>query len=777
MTTSSRADIPPHRLRPSALAVILWTLAVVGPAGLSQEKSPFQLEGVVLDQTGSALARAEVTLSAPSFFAHQLTDADGRFRFDNVPSSQVVVKVHAAGFEPAQQTWDASRDSTKPLAITLSPATRTEQVTVTATRTTQRVNDTAASVVVLNRQDIATSGALTLDDALAEVPGFNLFRRNGSLTANPTSLGVSLRGVGTSGSSRALVISDGIPLTDPFGGWVYWDRIPMTSVETVEVVEGGVSDLYGGEALGGVINIIPRRPLESSLDLEAFYGNQQTPSASATASLRRGSWLALIATEGFHTDGYVSVLPPLRGAVDTAVASEHFDGQARIERLFSDHGMAFVGGSIFEESRQNGTPLQTNDTRLRQLTAGADWRSPTMGALTLRAYGGPEYYDQTFSSITPSRAAETLTDIQRVPSDQVGFSAAWTRTAGAHQTLAAGFDGQEVRGASDELMYSAGSLARAVGSGGRQRLWGLYGEDIVRIRTRWLITGGARGDNWRNYDALSVTRPLAGPGPLVVTNFTARSEQAFSPRLSALFRAKDNLVLRASMYRAFRAPTLNELYRAFRQGNVLTLANSALTAEQLTGAEAGASYKWWDDRLTFRGTLFWSDISDPIANVTLSTTPALITRQRQNLGEIRARGVELETETRLTNTLTLSGGYQFVDATVTSFPANRQLIGLLVPHVPRHDLNVQARCSLPRRLTAAVQGTYVGSAFDDDQNTLPLRHYFLLDALAARPLGRGVEVFVAGENFFDQRYDVARTPVLTSGPPFLFRAGLRLTLR
>ena len=114
-----------------------------------------------------------------------------------------------------------------------------------------------------------------------------LYRRNGSLTANPTSLGVSLRGVGTSGASRALVISDGIPLTDPFGGWVYWDRIPMTSVSAVEVVEGGVSDLYGGDALGGVINVIPRRLRDSSLSLETFYGNEQTPDASLTASLRQ----------------------------------------------------------------------------------------------------------------------------------------------------------------------------------------------------------------------------------------------------------------------------------------------------------------------------------------------------------------------------------------------------------------------------------------------------------------------------------------------------------
>jgi outer membrane receptor protein involved in Fe transport len=759
----------------TALLVLIALLTFMVSLGLSQGNPPLQLEGVVLDSSGAPVAGVKVTLSNSSFRASQLTNQEGRFHFSQLPLSAGTLSVQSDAFDPIQQPWDARTQGARPVEITLNPRSVSQRVTVTATRTAQRVSDTAASVTVLDQQDFATSGGITLDDALGEIPGFMLYRRNGSLTANPTSLGVSLRGVGTSGASRALVISDGIPLTDPFGGWVYWDRIPTTSVSSVEVVEGGVSDLYGGEALGGVINVIPRRPRISSLSLETYYGNEEMPDASVTASLREGNWLGLVSGEGFYTDGYVSVLPPLRGTVDTPVASEHQAEQFKLERLFSDRGEVFVGGSLFEDARKNGTPLQNNDTRMRQLTVGADWESAMAGAFTFRAYGGPEDYDQSFSSIALNRASEALTDVQRVPSLQTGLSAEWTRTAGAHQTLAAGFDGQEVRGASDEVMYSAGRNSNDVGEGGRQRLWGIYGEDIVRVTNRWLIIGGMRVDDWRNYDALSVTRPIAKPAPLQVTNYLPRTENAFSPRVSTLFRVKENLALRASMYRAFRAPTLNELYRPFRQGNVLTLANSGLTAEQLTGAEAGASYSAWRERLALRGTLFWSDISDPIANVTLSTTPNLITEQRQNLGETRARGAELEAEARLTNTMTLSGGTQYVDATVTSFPANTELVGLLVPHVPRHNVNFQARYSRPHRFTAALQGSFAGSAFDDDKNTLLLRRYFLLDALVSRPLGRGMEVFVAGENLLDERYDVARTPVLSSGPPILFRAGFRYT--
>src|SRR5437867_7540150 len=107
------------------------------------------------------------------------------------------------------------------LALALQdPVPKTQDtITVTATRTPTRLSDTPASVVVMSRQTIAATAAPTVDDALRQVPGLALFRRSGSRTANPTSQGVSLRGVGASGASRALVLDDGIPPNDAFGGW------------------------------------------------------------------------------------------------------------------------------------------------------------------------------------------------------------------------------------------------------------------------------------------------------------------------------------------------------------------------------------------------------------------------------------------------------------------------------------------------------------------------------------------------------------------------------
>ena len=114
--------------------------------------------------------------------------------------------------------------------------------TVTITRTESRIEETASSVVALGRNDLDVTAAATLDDRLRQVPGFSLFRRAGSRSANPTTQGVSLRGVGASGASRALVLADGIPLNDPFGGWIYWGRVPSESISQVEDLRGPSAD-------------------------------------------------------------------------------------------------------------------------------------------------------------------------------------------------------------------------------------------------------------------------------------------------------------------------------------------------------------------------------------------------------------------------------------------------------------------------------------------------------------------------------------------------------
>lgn len=643
------------------------------------------------------------------------------------------------------------------LTLQISPAEPaaavTDEVTVTATRIEQRLADTAASVVVLSSEELDSTAAATVDDALRQVPGFSLFRRSGSRFANPTSQGASLRGLGASGASRALVLADGIPLNDPFGGWVYWGRVPRLSLARVEVLRGAGSDLYGSAALGGVVQLLRREPSEPAFAAEVSYGERATPEGSLFAAERWRRWAASLGAGSFRTRGYVPVEPEARGAVDAPAASRHSTVDLTLERRAGEDGRVFLRGSWFDEERDNGTRLQVNDTTIRQASLGID-AGAAGGWLSLRAWGSDQDYFQTFTAVAPDRSRESLTREQRVPVESLGGSAQWMRTLGDHHGLVAGLDLREVSGTSDELIFG-GPVPRRTAAGGTQRTAGLFLEDLVSLTPRLSLTLGARIDGWRN----------EGEG-------SDREETAFSPRASLLWRATDHWAWTASAYRGFRAPTLNELYRAFRVGDVLTLANEDLEAERLAGAETGAVFT--SPRVTVRSVLFWMEVDRNVANVTLSVAPGLITRQRRNLGRTRSRGLELEGTARLGDRWTLSGGYLLSDATVESAG---ELEGLRIPQVPEHQAALQLRFSDPDLATLGLQARWTGEQFDDDRNELPLASFATVDVLVSRPIFRGLEVFLAAENLLDQDSEIGRTPVRTLGPPRMVRVGVRFERR
>ena len=727
------------------------------------------------DAAGAPVRVAEVSFDTGApVIARALTGDDGRFSLDAGGAVEGTLTVRAEGFAARTRSWRAAAGDVAEIEIVLAPAPVAERVTVTATRSEAKVGETAASVLVLDSETLARTAALTLDDALRQLPGFQLFRRTGSRAANPTAQGVSLRGVGASGASRALVLFDGVPLNDPFGGWVYWGRAPRRAIESVEVLRGGASDLYGSSALGGVVNVLGRRiggqPFAS---LEVSYGTQRTLDASLFAGARRDGWGASLAAEIFHTGGYFLLSREDRGSADTLAASRHSSLNVTLEREFNTELRAFARGSHFGEARANGTRLQRNRTHIRQAVAGLDWRRARFGAFTLRAHTGSQVYDQSFSAVSADRETENLTRLQRVPAQATGLTLQWSRALGMRHALVAGVEARAVRGASDEIIYASNRPVSVVGAGGRERAAGVFVEDVFRASPKLILTIGARFDSWRNRDAFAAGRPVADAAPASVEIFPDRSESAFSPRASVLYAVAGGFSLHASAYRAFRAPTLNELYRDFRVGNVLTLANENLRAERLAGWEAGAGFASPGRRLNARATFFRLGVAQTVSNATLSESPAPIIRQRQNLGRTRSTGVEVDADFRLARRWSLSGGYQLASAAVIQFSSDASPEGLRVPQVPRHSYTSRLDYISPS-LAFGLQARASGSQFEDDLNRLRLDPFLTLDAFASRRLSRRAELFVAAENLSNMRYQVGRTPLITLGPPFAVRLGLRV---
>jgi outer membrane receptor protein involved in Fe transport len=356
-----------------------------------------------------------------------------------------------------------------------------------------------------------------------------------------------------------------------------------------------------------------------------------------------------------------------------------------------------------------------------------------------------------------------------VPSSALGISAQWGRLLGSRHRVLAGAEARLVQGTTEETAYARGSPTTAIEAGGTETSGAVFVQDLVQAHPRLLLTGALRLDSWAHRDGSVVTTPLA-TSVSSTTAFADRQETALSPRLGLVFRASPALSLLASGYGAFRGPTLNELYRSFRVGDTLTLANPDLEAERLRGGEAGALVA--RGRLSLRLTAFDAEVDGAVANVTVASVPGLVTRQRRNVGRVRSRGLEAEGDWAVAARGVLTAGYALTDARVRSFPDDPALEGLRLPQVPRHQVALQARWESRWRL--GLQTRWTSAAWEDDRNQLELDPALQVDLFAARRVGSSLEVFAAVENLLDAEIVAARTPVPTLAAPRLLRAGVRL---
>ncbi len=281
---------------------VAFAIAFMALPGLLAIGKAQILRGTVVDSAGFVVTDAEVTATSKSATASIHTVKNGEFEFKDI-APPADVTVHAAGFAAATTTWNGEPSIT----ITLKPGQVQQEIVVTANRVGTPLADVPSSVSRLSLSQIAGSPYLQLDDILRQVPGFSLFRRTSSLVANPTTQGVSLRGLGASGASRALVFFDDIPLNDPFGGWVYWDRVPLTDIAALEALRGGGSALYGSGALAGVVAMERRDFSNRALSLDLSEGQLGISDGSATLSQHFGPYGISASAQGMRSDGYIPV--------------------------------------------------------------------------------------------------------------------------------------------------------------------------------------------------------------------------------------------------------------------------------------------------------------------------------------------------------------------------------------------------------------------------------------------------------------------------------------
>ncbi|MGE3955606.1 MAG: TonB-dependent receptor [Vicinamibacterales bacterium] len=784
------------------------------------------LTGVVKDTSGGAVPGASVTIQTSTGTEQQtvIAGADGRFSFDSIPADAVLI-IRAGGFAEQRQTVGSQAE----VEVTLQPPSILETVVVTPGRTEQRLGDTPASVSVVTAEQIESSPAIAVDDVLRSVPSFSLFRRANSVVAQPTTQGVSLRGIGPSGQSRTLVLLDGVPFNDPFGGWVYWTRVPMVSVDRIEVTEDTASGLYGNYAMGGVINIVTSRPTSRTLELKPQFGSfsganggsdqGNTPKFDMFASHVYKKVGFAVEGSAFNTDGFKTVTTEA-GPVDNNAKVDYRNVTGKVEFLPTERIVISGRAGYFKEDRVNGKIGEVNGTKWTSFSGGVRAALPDHSDLQARVFGDIQKANYNFLAV--SNAATTrnfvrLATDQRLPVNGFGGMVQWQKVVGSKQAITVGTDYRWVDGESQESAY--GFVSNTPGpdgvtlpaaltvtrfSGGSQRSNGAFVQDIITPVQKLVITLNARVDNWRNYNGHNLETTVATGLPTANNRPTIpdRTDTVVSPRAAALYHLTDRITAWGAMNSGFRAPTLTELYRQFSVGAITTRPNAQLGPERLIGGELGLNIAPARN-LTARFTYFDNRVKDPISNVTMSTSqPNFATVcaglaaancvQKQNLGRTQIQGLQMDVEYLIGRDLRVNGGYIYNEAKVTDGgTVNAALVGKYLAQVPKHRGSLQVAYMNPGVLNLSLGFQFVGLQYNDDQNVqfIPaatlaaagydtnvgpgLPGYTSVDLMASRDLGSRLQLFFGAQNLTNKVFFVQTNPS-TIGAPRLLNFGVRV---
>lgn len=599
----------------------------------------------------------------------------------------------------------------------------------------------AYGTVVIDRARLMDSASGRIENALADVAGFQQFRRSDSRSSNPSNQGATLRALGGNASSRTLMLLDGVPVADPFFGYIPFSALVPDRLSVVRVTRGGGIGAFGAGAVAGTIELASAtRDQLPDVSASAFYGSRDSTEVSAGLTRDLGGGYVSLSGRWDRGDGFQTTPKGQRVAATVPAAYDGWSTNLRAVAPLSATSELQFRATLFEDNRTlrfagADSMSQGQDASIRYIHRGA-WQVDALAYIQARNFSNIVISSSTFRKSLDQR---------NTPSTGIGGKIEVRPPVGPDHVLRLGVDTRFATGDMYEDAYNANVAANPRTllrhAGGDQWTTGAFVEDDWTLGNL-VLTGGVRVDRWsiRNgfYKEVNATTSAVSRN----LGYAGRSGWEASGRAGALYHAGDAVALRASTYSGFRLPTLNELYRPFVVFPITTQANAALNPEKLKGAEAGIDLTPARG-VTLSATAFYNRLDNAIANVTIGTN----LRQRQNVDRIVAQGIELTAAAALGD-LRLSASYAYSHSVVRAPGA--AFDGLRPAQSPRHAASATVAYQPAAGPSLSTTLHYVGKQYEDDLQSDVLPDALTLDAVARLPVGHGVTLTARGENLFDE---------------------------
>ena len=679
-------------------------------------------------------------------------------------------------------------------------------VVVNATRSGTPLDQMSLNTTVLTKEVLESSPDQTIDQVLKNVPGVFL-NDVPYYQKDPTGQSINVRGLGY---GRTLVLIDGLPANDAFYGTVQWNLVPMSSIESVEFVRGGVSSLWGNYGMGGVININTKTPKNSEQDVSANYGSFATGNVAASKDLIVSDAMQMrfsadyFSSEGFQN--YATISPGSPGNIKNGMGTDAVKNtNVRLQNYFkpTQDTNAFLRlgyGTMADLS--NNYAIASNLIQTADVAAGSTTRLDVDKKAQVNVYyQATNFYKQTANNLSTAPYKPYINANYTDPYSTVGASAQYThdlKVAGIDQYIL-GVDARNISASNQtNNLGTTGAVSSVNYAQGQQNFYGLLGQlksnaTFIPLET----TLGARVDAW-NSQTPNYYNANAGTSPTyqVIPN---KSKTQLSPSLGLLYKATEQWDLRGAAYQAFHAPSMNNTLRSY--GNSVSgyfLANPNLTPETMTGYEVGTDYRWKSGFAQL--TAFNNYINNAITSYKITSANAAfanglcsasgITGCVNNVGgsgytnvnyytnqqNLLSRGIELQYHHDLNAQWALDGGYTYT-RTVLTWSATSDPINTQVGGVPQNMANAGVTYYPTPRASLTTTIRYVGNSWMST-GSLPVPAYAVVGLKANYELTPQASVFASVVNLFNRQYVTfniaSQASAYQAGMPQAITVGARL---
>ncbi len=632
----------------------------------------------------------------------------------------------------------------------LPPQPPQAAIIVTGTALPEPRAERVYAIERIDQRRIEQAPSHELDQLLKDVPGLQLFRRSDARSGHPTSQGVTLRALGGNASSRALLVLDGVPQSDPFGGWVNWPAYDPQTLSGIRVIRSGGSVANGPGALAGTIDMTSRADPGTSGEVDA--GSRDAFEGRGRIGAALGGGVLSLSGRGERGDGFIPITEATRGPADHAAPYRQWSGRGRWTGPLAGATELQASLDAFHDWRNRGTDFSSDrtnggDASLRLVGRG-DWQWSALG------YWQWRNLRSSTAGLSPGRVTASRVLLQdSVPSHGLGGSLEVRPPLPDGFELRLGADARRTTGETRELAnYVAGEPTRRRKAGGETWTSGAFAEGSAEVHG-FTISGGARLDHWQVNDGHLFEQTIATGAVTRDEHFAKRDGWLPTARGGVLAPLGAGLSLRSAAYLGWRMPTLNELFRPFRAGSDATAANAGLDPERLAGTEAGVEYRRGGFTASLTG--FVNRLKDAIANVTLGHGPGTFPqvgfvaaggtfRQRQNVDAVKVRGLEASAQWT-SGPWSLSAGASLTHARMQASRAAAFLDGLRPAQTPNFAATIAASWQQGGK-GAEIALRRIGAQYEDDLNTRTLKGATTVDAFGSWPLTRRLQLIARGEN-------------------------------